>query len=297
MTVSAVGLGCNNFGRRCDAAETRAVVEAALDAGVTLFDTADSYGIEPGTSEEYLGRALGARRKDAVIATKFGFSGGAAPAHVLASAEASLKRLGTDHIDLYQLHRPDPATPIADTLQALDDLVRQGKVRFVGCSNFSGAQLSEALSMARDHGLASFVTAQNQYSLVNRAIERDLVPVCAERNVGILPFYPLANGLLTGKYRRDEPPPADTRLAEDSARARRARSAADFDLLERLEAFAGDRGRSLLDLAMSWTAARPAVASVISGARTPDQVRQNVAAAAWALSDADMAEIDRLTLG
>ena len=294
LTVSAVGLGCNNFGRRCDAAETRAVVETALDAGVTLLDTADSYGLEPGTSETYIGRALGVRRKDAIIATKFGFAGGAAPAHVVASAETSLKRLRTDHIDLYQLHRPDPATPIADTLGALDELVRQGKVRFIGCSNLSGAQLTEALTIARDNGLASFVTAQNQYSLLNRHIEGDLVPVCVDHGVGILPFYPLASGLLTGKYVRGAPPPPGTRLGEDTSRARRARDAADFDLLERLTAFALARGRTLLELAMSWTAARPAVVSVISGARTPDQVRQNVAAASWSLTEDDLAEIDRL---
>ena len=295
LTVSAIGLGCNNFGRRCDAEETRAVIDAALDAGVTLLDTADSYGIEAGSSERYIGQTLGPRRKDVVIASKFGLSGGAAPAYARACAEASLARLGTDYIDLYQIHKPDPATPIVETLGALNDLVTEGKVRFIGCSNFSGAQLTEAIAIARREGYPSFVTAQNQYSLIHRDIEPDLMPVCEAHGVGILPFYPLASGLLTGKYKRGQVPAADMRLAEDTPRAKRARAAADFDLLEALEAFARERGRSLLELAMSWTVARPAIVSVISGARTPDQVRQNVAAAGWALTDAEIEQVDRLS--
>lgn len=295
LTVSAVGLGCNNFGRRCDAGETRAVVAAALDAGVTLFDTSDSYGDPRGSSEEYLGRALGARREDVVIASKFGWAGGASPAHIAASVEASLKRLGTDRIDLYQLHKPDPATPMEDTLAALDGLVRQGKVRFIGCSNLSGQQLQDALAISSESNIAPFVTAQNQYSLIKREIEADLTPVCVEHGIGILPFYPLASGLLTGKYRRGETPSENWRLGENTPQAKRTRTDANLDAVERLHGFAEARGRPLLELAMSWLAGRPAVASVISGARTPEQVRENAGAAGWKLSEAELEEIDRLT--
>lgn len=296
LTVSAVGLGCNNFGRRCDAEETRAVVAAALDAGVTLFDTSDSYGDPRGKSEEYLGKALGTRRKDVVIASKFGWAGGASPAHIAASVEASLKRLGTDCIDLYQLHKPDPATPMEDTLAALDGLVRQGKVRFIGCSNLSGQQLRDALAISSERNIAPFVTAQNQYNLLRREIEADLTPVCVGHGIGILPFYPLASGLLTGKYRRGETPSADWRLGEDTPQAKRARTEVNLDTVERLRGFAEARGHTLLELAMSWLAGQPAVASVISGARRPEQVGDNAKAAGWKLSEAEIEEIDRLTL-
>ena len=286
LTVSAVGLGCNNFGRRLGERESRAVIHAALDAGITLFDTAESYG--GGRSETYIGNALGARRRDIAIATKFGWSGGARPRRIVKAVEGSLKRLRTDAIDLYQLHRPDPSTPIADTLEALDKLVRQGKVRFVGCSNFSGDRIAEARMVAGERGRCAFVTAQSRYSLLDRAIESDVVPACADSGMGILPYYPLANGLLTGKYKRGAPWPGRTRLSAGLV------SDAEWRAVERLERFAGARDRSLLELAVSWLAARPGILSVIAGATSPEQVARNASAAGWSLSEADLAEIDRL---
>ncbi len=286
LTVSAVGLGCNNFGRRLGERESGAVIHAALDAGITLFDTADSYG--GGRSETYLGKALGARRRAIAIATKFGWSGGARPRRIVKAVEGSLKRLRTDAIDLYQIHRPDPSTPIADTLGALDGLVRQGKVRFVGCSNFSGDQIAEARSIADERGWCAFVTAQNRYSLLDRAIESDVAPACAESGMGILPYYPLANGLLTGKYKRGAPWPGRTRLSAGLV------SDAEWEEVERLERFAAAHDRSLLELAISWLAAKPGILSVIAGATSPEQVARNAGAAAWSLTEADLAEIDRL---
>ena len=286
LTVSAVGLGCNNFGRRLGERESRAVVHAALDAGITLFDTAESYG--GGRSETYIGKSLGARRRDVAIATKFGWSGGATPRRIVKAVEGSLKRLRTDVIDLYQIHRPDPSTPVGDTLGALDALVRQGKLRFVGCSNFSGAQIAEARAVSSERGLSPFVTAQNRYSLLDRAAERDVVPACAAAKMGILPYYPLANGLLTGKYRRDAPWPRGTRLSAGLV------PDGDWHAVERLEGFAASSGRSLLELAFSWLAAQPGMFSVIAGATSPEQVAANAAAAEWRLSEADLAAIDRL---
>lgn len=283
--VSAVGLGANNFGVRCDAAQSAAVVHAALDCGINFFDTADIYG-GGGASEEYLGKALGARRSTVFVATKFGMStetirGGGAGAYVISAAEDSLKRLGTDYIDLYQYHKPDPEIAMAETLEALDRLVRDGKVRHVGCSNLSAAQLEEALAISANGDLAPFVTAQNPYSLLDRNIEAGLVAACTTGGIGILPYYPLARGLLTGKYRR----------------AAGALTDKNFDIVEPLDAFAASHGHSLLELAFSWLAAQPTVPCVIAGATRPEQVHANAGAAEWKLNAEDLAEIDRITQG
>lgn len=292
IMVSAVGLGCNNFGRRIEADAARDVVHDALDAGITLFDTAENYG--NGKSEEFLGRALGSRREDVVIATKFGWGGRTNRATIERAAEASLKRLGTDYIDLYQIHRPDPATPIAETLEGMDALVRAGKVWAIGCSNFSADQLEQALAASAERGLAAFVTAQNEYSLIERDIEDSLVPACCDHGVGILPFYPLASGLLTGKYRRGEPAPKGTRLAGSGVGTYGVLSDGNLAVVERLQGFAEARGHTLLELAISWLAMKPEIASVIAGARRPGQAPANVAAANWRLSEADLAALDDL---
>lgn len=280
--VSAVGLGCNNFGWRIDAEQSGRVVAAALDAGITLFDTAESYG--GGDSERFLGRALAGRREEVVIATKFR-SGSAAD--VRRSIDASLERLGTDYVDVYQYHRPDGVTPIEETLGALDELVRAGKVRYTGSSNFSAAQVREADALAREHALPPFVCAQNEYSLLLRDGEAELVPVLEELGLGLLPYFPLASGLLTGKYRRGEPAPEGTRLAD------RAESpdAETWDRVEALAAFGEARGISLLDVAIGGLAAMPAVSSVIAGATSPEQVRANAAAGEWAPSLEELAEL------
>lgn len=296
--VSLVGLGTNNFGARIDEERARAVVAAALDVGITFFDTADIYG--GGRSEEYLGRALGSRRDDVVIATKFGMQMGDDPARAGGSArwiatavEDSLRRLGTDRIDLYQLHRPDPETPIAETLEVFDRLVEQGKVLEIGNSNFSGAQIEEAEGVSRARGLARFVSAQNHYNLLAREPEGDVLPACEAHGLGFLPYFPLASGLLTGKYRRGEPAPDGTRLATVPAeRAERILSERNFDVVERLEAIARERGRTTLDVAIGWLAARPLVASVIAGATRPEQVRANAAAGAWVPAPEDLAAIE-----
>ena len=292
--VTIVGLGCNAFGRRLDEADSRPVIHAALDAGITFFDTAEIYG--DGLSEEFIGRALEGRRDDIVLATKFGLrtinvpgKGRGSRANAMAAIDKSLKRLRTDHIDLYQFHMPDPTTPIAETLQAMNDMVVAGKVRLIGCSNFSAAQMHEAIDTASDLGLKSFVTAQNQWSVLDRDIEDDLVPVCADNNIGILPYYPLAKGLLTGKYRRGEAAPAGSRLAGSGDL-----SGADFDVLEALESFATGRGFNLLTLAVSWLASQSTTVSVISGAARADQLAQNAAAAGWKMTAEDLAEIDRI---
>ncbi len=301
LQVSLVGLGCNNFGRRCDAEQTRAVVHRALDEGVNFFDTADMYG-ERGGSEELLGKALGSRRDDIVLATKFGAPMGDAPDQRGASRrwiqralEASLRRLGTDYIDLYQLHFPDASTPQEETLRALDDLVRAGKVRYLGCSNFASWQLVDALWISRDSGLSSYVSAQNLYNLLDRRIERELVPACREFGVGVLPYFPLASGFLTGKYRAGPAPPDGTRLAGAGPMADRILTEQNFERLAALETFARERGRGLLELAVGWLASQPVVSSVISGATRPDQVTANVAAAAWRLSAEELAEVHRLS--
>jgi aryl-alcohol dehydrogenase-like predicted oxidoreductase len=295
LEVSVVGLGCNNYGWRLDAAASTAVVEAALDAGVTFFDTADIYGDTK--SEEYLGRALGGRRKDVIVATKFGLAvgelrGGARPEYVHRAAEDSLRRLGTTWIDLYQLHRPDPGVPIAETLDALDELVRAGKVREIGCSNFTVQQLREAESAVRP-GHARFVSVQNEYSLLHRDPEHDVIPECERAGMAFLPYFPLASGLLTGKYRKGRPIPTGTRLSEGSRRT--ALSDRNLEVVEALIEFAESRGHTLLELAISWLAAQPTVASVIAGATSPEQVRANAAAVRWHLSRQELEEVDRIT--
>lgn len=299
LAVSTVGLGCNNFGSRLDREGTRAVVEAALDAGITLFDTSDSYG----DSEELLGRALGRRRDDVVIATKFGsdLRGALGPdwgargsrRYIRRAVDRSLRRLGTDYIDLYQLHRPDPQTPIAETLAALTELVREGKVRYIGCSNFAAWQVADAHWVATTAGLERFISAQNNYNLLERAVERELIPACERYGIGLLPYFPLASGLLTGKYRRGAEPPPDSRIARWGLTDRLTDER--FDVIEALEAFAAERGASLLDVAIGGLAAQPTVASVIAGATSPEQVRANVAAGAWVPSPDDLEEIDRIT--
>jgi aryl-alcohol dehydrogenase-like predicted oxidoreductase len=301
LEVSVVGLGCNNFGGRIDEERSREVVHAALDAGITLFDTADVYG---GTrSEEYLGRALGRRRSEAVVATKFGAqlgddpaNGGGHPRWVAKAVDGSLRRLGVDHIDLYQLHRPDPDVPVEDTLGAMHELVVDGKVRAIGHSNFSGEQIDEAADAAAREALTPFTSAQNHYNLLARAAERDVVPACQRHGLGLLPYFPLASGMLTGKYRRGEDAPEGTRVATmDPPRADRLLSDRHFDVVERLEEFAAGRERTLLELAVSWLAAQPTVASVIAGATRAEQVRSNVAAAGWAMGDDELAAVDEIT--
>jgi aryl-alcohol dehydrogenase-like predicted oxidoreductase len=299
LEVSAVGLGGNNFGGRIDLAATRRVVHAALDAGITLIDTADLYN--DGASEECLGRVLGERRKEVVLATKFGLSldaagrrTGASRRAIVAALEASLKRLSTDWIDLYQLHRPDPATPIEETLQAMDDLVRGGKVRFVGCSNLAAREVIAAQEAARRHGLTAFICCQDQYSLLARDIERDLIPAIETQGLGLLPYFPLASGLLTGKYRRNAMP-ARARLTYSARHADRFISERNWRIVEALDAFCARRGRRLIELAFAWLLARPVVGSVIAGASTPEQVDDNVRAAGGTLSVEELAEVDRIT--
>lgn len=300
LQVSVVGLGCNNFGRRIGPEEARAVVEKALDLGVNFFDTANVYGGN-GRSEEILGEILQGRRHEVVIATKFGNPMGEGPMqrggsrrHIIEQVEASLRRLRTDYIDLYQMHVPDPSTPIEETLRALDDLVRAGKVRYIGNSNFAGWQVVQAHYIAEMKGLTPFVSAQNEYSLLNRRIERELIPACEACGLGILPYFPLASGLLTGKYRRGEPPPPGTRLAAWPA-ADRLLTDRNFDIIERLTEFAQARGHTLLDLAIGWLATKPYISSVIAGATKPEQVEQNVKAAEWRLTAEEMAEVDAIT--
>jgi aryl-alcohol dehydrogenase-like predicted oxidoreductase len=297
LTASLVGLGCNNFGMRMDEEQTKAVVDAAVDAGITLFDTADVYG---GTkSEEFLGRALAGRRDQVVIATKFGAGlaeGGGRPDYVRECCDASLRRLGTDRIDLYQLHRPDDTTPIEDTLGALHELAAAGKVVEIGCSNFDGARIDASEQAAADKGTARFVTVQNQLSLLDRRQEADTVAACERHGIGILPYFPLASGMLTGKYRRDAEPPEGTRLAGVPAERReRAMNDVTFDIVERLEAYAKERGHTLLELAMSWLATMPAMGSVIAGATKVEQVRDNAASVGWKMTDQERAEIDRIS--
>jgi aryl-alcohol dehydrogenase-like predicted oxidoreductase len=295
LRVSLVGLGCNNFGMRIDAAATDRVVHAALDAGINFFDTADIYGATK--SEEFLGRALEGRRDRAIVATKFGMAvddrrKGARPEYVKQACDDSLRRLGTDHIDLYQLHQPDPTVPIADTLGAMDRLVRAGKVREIGCSNFSAEQLDEA-ERATKPGAARFVSVQNEYSLLHREPERAVLPACDRVGLAFLPFFPLASGLLTGKFEPGKPAPADSRLS--LSWTSRFTTDKNVQIAEALKAFAAARRHTLLELAFSWLASRAQVASVIAGATSPEQVRANAAATNWSLTAEDLAEIDRLT--
>ncbi|MDO8616641.1 MAG: aldo/keto reductase [Dehalococcoidia bacterium] len=301
LQVSVAGLGCNNFGMRCDKDQSAAVVHKALELGINLFDTADIYG-GGGKSEEFLGAALGDRRQNVAIATKFvgpmgegPLNKGASRRYVMRAVEASLRRLGTDWIDLYQVHFPDPATPIEETQRALDDLVRQGKVRYIGCSNFAGWQVVEAQWTARTHQLTPFISAQNEYSLLDRRVERELVPACNAYGLGVLPYFPLASGFLSGKYRPGEPPPQGTRLALWGARGQALLSERNFAVLEKLTAFAQARERGVLDVAIGWLAGQAHVASVIAGATSPEQVDQNARAAQWRMTAEELAEVDKLT--
>ncbi|MEV1331187.1 aldo/keto reductase [Micromonospora costi] len=297
LVVSVVGIGCNNFGRQIGLDGTREVVDAALDAGINFFDTADIYGDPQGASEELLGQALKGRRDDVVVATKFGmdmhglngpdYGARGARRYIARAVEASLRRLGTDHIDLYQMHEPDPGTPIDETLAALDDLVRDGKVRYLGNSNFAGWQIADADWVASSNGRTRFISAQNHYSLLERSVETEVVPACERFGLGLLPFFPLANGLLTGKYRRNEAPPAGSRLAGGGRYAARL-AAADWDTIEAIGRYADERGLSMLQVAIGGLAAQPAVTSVIAGATTGQQVLANAAAGSWQPTDEDL---------
>ena len=296
LQVSVIGLGTNNFGRRVDAKGTDTVVSHALDVGINLVDTSNSYG---GTlSEEYIGRALRGKRDQAIVATKVSSRMGDGPnqagnsrQHIMTEVENSLRRLGTDYIDLYQIHFPDPKTPIDETLRALDDLVHQGKVRYIGCSNFTGWQVCEAIWTSQTLGLTPFISVQPAYSMLDRGVEAELIPFCAQYGVGILPYYPLANGFLTGKYRRGEPAADGTRLAEND---RGLLTDKMFDLLEGLERFCADRGHTVLELAFAWLLANPTVSSVIAGATKVEQVVANSKAAGWRLTEDEMVEIEGL---
>ena len=294
LQVSAVGLGANNFGGRMDYHRTEAVVHAALNAGVNLIDTSNSYG--NGLSEEFIGRALRGRRDRAVIATKVSSrvadgpnNAGNSRKHIFDQVDVSLRKLGTDYIDLYQIHWWDPGTPMDETLRALDDLIRAGKVRYGGCSNFAAWQVCESYWTARTLGISGFVSIQPRYSMLYRAPETEMIPFCEKYNFGILPYYPLENGFLTGKYRRGQPAPDGTRLA---ANDRGVFTDRNFDILERLESFCEERGRTVLELAFSWLLANPVVSSVIAGATRPDQVRANAGSASWSLTPEELAQVN-----
>jgi aryl-alcohol dehydrogenase-like predicted oxidoreductase len=295
LDVSVVGLGCNNFGRRVDLAGTRAVVDAAIAEGVTFFDTADIYG-GSGASEELLGEVLQGRRDKVILATKFGMDMGDGKGprgsrdYIRQAVEASLSRLRTDVIDFYWYHQPDGVTPIGETLEALHELVGEGKVRGIGASNFSARQLEEADAFAREHGITRFSAVQNQYSLLVRDAERDVLPTCERLGIGFVPFFPLGSGLLTGKYRRAEPAPEGTRLAARE----QVGSDEQFDVVEAVGRFAADRGVSMIDVAIGALLARPAVSTVIAGATKPEQARTNAAAARWTPSESDLAELEEV---
>ena len=302
IEVSAVGLGCMNFGLMCDQDSTNAIVDAALDAGVNFFDTADIYGGPHGKSEELLGKALGERRKDIVLATKFGagrsggggaVEGGGSRDYIMTAVENSLGLLGTDYLDLYQHHFPDTGTPQEETLRALEDLVQQGKVRYIGCSNYTGAQLAEAGEIAAANDLSAYVTAQNRYSLLFRGIEQDLVPVAQRQNVGVLPYFPLESGLLTGKYRRDQAPPEGSRFSKWGGGGVFA-SDERYAIVEALADYGNRIDQSVLNIAIGWLAAQPHVASVIAGVTKPEQIRQNADAVNWDLTPEDIAEIGHI---
>ena len=299
LKVSLIGLGCNNFGMRIDQAQTRMVVDAALDAGINFFDTADIYG--GSKSEVFLGEALKGRREKAVLATKFAnpmgegaYLRGGARRYIVKAVEDSLKRLHTDHIDLYQMHVPDPDTPIEETLRALDDLVRDGKVLYIGNSNFTGWQIADADWTSRTGGLERFISAQNNFSLLERGVEREVLPACERFGLGLLPYFPLASGFLTGKYHRGEPPRQGTRLAAWGKRGEAALNDRNFDRLEALEHWAEQRGRRILDLAFAWLLGHGAVSSVIAGATSPEQVQANARCAEWILTPEEVEEVRAL---
>lgn len=301
IEVSVVGLGCNNFGI-LDIESSRKVVDRAIERGITLFDTADIYG-NRGGSEEQLGHILGARRKDIVLATKFGMAmdddeskARGSRAYILEAVEASLKRLKTDWIDLYQLHKPDPKTPMDETLRALDDLVKQGKVRAIGCSNLSAAGIDDAAAISARVGIAAYVTAQDEYSLLVRDAEKELMPAIARNGMSLLPYFPLASGLLTGKYQRGHAPSADTRFGRMQRFSDRYMNDTNWSIVEALEKFCEARGRSLLELAFSWLLSHDCLASVIAGATRPEQIDANIKAAEWQLSPEECIEVDRITV-
>ena len=303
LRVSAVGLGCNNFGQRTDLETSRKVIHKAIDLGITLFDTADIYAGRGG-SETVLGEVLGHRRKDIVLATKYskpmsedGTRQGASRHYIMSAVEDSLRRLKTDYIDLYQQHDFDPLTPIEETLRALEDLIRQGKVRYIGCSNFPAWRIAEAQFTARGINTNAFVSCQDEYSLIVRDNEKDLFPAAQAYNLGILPFFPLASGLLTGKYKRGEAAPAGTRFAKAPALLNRYMSETNLDIVQKLQDFANAHGRTMLELAFSWLAARPQVSSVIAGATRVEQIEQNVKGIGWKLTADEMAQIDAITKG
>ena len=302
LRISSIGVGCMNFGPMCDQAAADAIVHTAFDLGVNFFDVADIYGGTLGRSEAMLGKALGTRRREVIVTTKFGAKlgggGGAAPGggsadYIFKAVDASLGSLGTDYLDLYQHHFPDAGTPIEETLRALDALVRQGKVRYIGCSNYSGAMLTAALQTSTRLGLASFVSAQNRYSLITRDIEQDLVPVCTEHQLGVLPYFPLESGLLSGKYRKGQPLPEGSRFAKWRGGGIFA-SDAGYTVVEQLDGYGQKIGRSVLDLAIGWLAAQPAVASVIAGVTRAGQLTQNVAAGSWDSTPEQLAAIRRI---
>ena len=302
LEVSVAGLGCNNFGRRCDVDMTAKVVNRALDLGVNFLDTSDSYG--PEQSEEYIGKALKGRRSEAVLATKFASSMGEGPMHaggsrrhIMEAVHASLRRLETDYIDLYQMHFPDPNTPIEETLRALDDLVRRGDVRYIGCSNFSGFQVADAAWTAKAEHLNRFISAQNQYNMMERRVESDLVPACLKFGLGLIPFSPLASGLLTGKYRPGQPGPEGARLSAPSPYTARILSEENFAKVARLEAVAQARGHTVGELALAWLGAQPAVSSVIAGATRPEQVDENVRAMEWVMTAEDLTAVEEALKG
>ena len=292
LEVSVVGVGCNNFGRRLDLTGTRAVVEAALAVGITFFDTADVYG-EQGASERFLGEILEGRRDRVVLATKFGWNGDGSPGHVRRAIDASLERLRTDYVDLYYYHRPDGTTPFVETLSAMQDLVDEGKVRHLGCSNLTADQLHDVTAATQELGMPPIVALQNEYSLLQRSPEKDVLPLCRVHRIGFVPYFPLASGLLTGKYRRGQPAPEGSRLAGRSDRLGDDRLAR----VEALERFAEERGHTLLELALGALISRPGVATTIPGATTPEQVRTNAAAAAWTLSKRELSALDDLAPG
>ncbi len=300
LSISEVGVGCNNFGRRADQSAANAVVNSALECGINFFDTADVYGPR-GLSEEILGKALGSRRADVVIATKFGspmaddpFTRGASRGYILRAVVASLKRLGTDYIDLYQIHTPDPDTPIEETMAALDDLVHRGVVRYIGHSNFAAWQAAQCHYVAAARNVTPFISAQNEYNLLERGIEKELIPACEAFGVGILPYFPLASGFLSGKYERGKPLPQGTRISNSPAMQQQYLSERTFSLIEQLVSFAKDRGHTLLELSFAWLLAHRVIGSVIAGAMTADQVRANANAAAWRLSAEDFAAVEDL---
>jgi aryl-alcohol dehydrogenase-like predicted oxidoreductase len=300
LQASVLGLGCNTFGRDADADQTARIVHAALDLGITFFDTADIYG--GGRSEEYLGRALQGRRERAIVATKVGWALGEGPneagvsrARIMAGIERSLKRLDTDYVDLYQIHRWDPTAPLEESLRALDDLVRQGKVRYIGCSNFAAWQMVWGLWLSDRRHWPRFVTVQPEYSLLRRDVEHELLPACRAFGVGVIPYFPLAGGMLTGKYRPGQPAPPGTRGYQSERFERQFMSARNFGIVERLGAWAAARGHTVAELAIAWLLARPAVCTVITGTTKPEQVAANAKATEWELTPAEAEEVAALT--